>query len=221
MRVGNSRSRPDQCHPEARARAFQGSGVRRREQSGAPLGAARKLTLSRHLFSSSRGNPEKPPKERTSDARDRAFVRIAIRRATCASMRVEIAAFVASSARVGVRRRRQSRSRKSDRAFVQIAIRRATCASMRVEIAAFVASSARVGVRRRRQSRSRKSERARARAVHEFYTRRAPTAAAAISQIVTVSPYDRDGSKPPRRPRRAKRRVANPRDGRFEKAHAI
>jgi len=177
MRVGNSRSRPDRCHPEARARAFQGSGVRRREQSGAPLGAARKLTLSRHLFSSSRGNPEKPPKERTSDARDRAFVRIAIRRATCASMRVEIAAFVASSARVGVRRRRQSRSRKS--------------------------------------------ERARARAVHEFYTRRAPTAAAAISQIVTVSPYDRDGSKPPRRPRRAKRRVANPRDGRFEKAHAI
>jgi hypothetical protein len=174
MRVGNSRSRPDQCHPEARARAFQGSGVRRREQSGAPLGAARKLTLSRHLFSSSRGNPEKPPKERTSDARDRAFVRIAIRRATCASMRVEIAAFVASSARVGVRRRRQSRSRKS--------------------------------------------ERARARAVHEFYTRRAPTAAAAISQIVTVSPYDRDGSKPPRRPRRAKRRVANPRDGRFRKS---
>ena len=117
MRVGNSRSRPDRCHPEARARAFQGSGVRRRETArGAPLGAARKLTLARHLFSSSRGDPEKPPKERTSDARDRAFVRIAIRRATCASMRVEIAAFVASSARVGVRRRRQSRSRKSERA---------------------------------------------------------------------------------------------------------
>ena len=52
----------------------------------------------------------------------------------------------------------------------------------------------------------------------EFYTRRAPTAAAAISQIVTVSPYDRDGSKPPRRPRRAKRRVANPRVGRFRKS---
>ena len=43
-------------------------------------------------------------------------------------------------------------------------------------------------------------------------------AAAAISQIVTVSPYDRDGSQPPRRPRRAKRRVANPRDGRFRKS---